>query len=455
MKEKSNILNPNEPIIWGINGHPVTSKDYLKISIDQQLQILQQHQISYYRFDVRLDLEGNVVWYENEFEELLKKSQSYQIELMPVILINLFFDDYQITEEEAFLRGQRQMKGFVSKYGQNIDVYALGNEQDLRLLKNDSTGLYPSDYEVDKFKIVAAYFKGMISGIKQVNPNSKTIINSSNGLYFGYYQLLEDYQIDYDIIGYQWYSFSYGSEKIFADAIMDLYSQFKKPIWVTEINRTHGSLEDDNNDQSYLMDSFMRTLNLIPEIKAFFIYELFDEPSLKGLHKEFEQSQYGIFKWNGSNKIEPKPVSDVVKLNIEEKKNGSENYVFSVFQKLLLKEPSKDELDFWSKQFESANSMESFLELFLSEQQVYFEKVLSLNRSAKERKEISGVKTDQVYEQYLNRLPNPVEKRFWVSKLSTKSPIFDIHRTILLSEEFWVNAMRNGYERNSGFKFNN
>src|SRR5690625_2461866 len=109
MVSKNNSKLLTKDIIWGINGHPVTSKDYMKTSIDDQFLMLQQHQLNYYRFDVRLDLDGNVTWYKDEFEELFSKSIDYDIHLMPVILINLFFYIYTISVQVAYHSGQIHM----------------------------------------------------------------------------------------------------------------------------------------------------------------------------------------------------------------------------------------------------------------------------------------------------------------------------------------------------------
>src|SRR5690606_30130932 len=160
--------------------------------------------------------------------------------------------------------------------------------------------------------------------------------------------------------------------------------------------RTHGSLEDYSDNQSYLMDSFMKSLNLNHQVQAFFVYELLDQPALKGMHDEFEQSQYGIYNWGNatlnSNDLKPKQVSDVIKLNIEEAMNGSENYIYSVFQKLLMKEPDSAELKYWSNQLKNSNNLESFLNFFLAEHQINFHNEPTQNLSGKERKEISGEK---------------------------------------------------------------
>ncbi len=456
--EKTNdVLQVSEDFIWGVNGHPVTSKDYLNASIDQQLSLLQQFQMNYYRFDIRLDSQGNVILYEKEFDELLLKAEKHNIDLMPVVLINLFLDDYRISEAEAFRRGETQMKGFVSKYGKNIKVYNLGNEQDLRLILDHRTGENTSDYDLEKFKIVASYFKGMISGIKQINPNAKTLINSSNNLHFGYLRLLENYQVNYDILGFHWYSFTRGSEKILKNSLNLLSQEFNHPIWITEINRRDGSYMDFENNQPNLINSYISVIKTNPKVKAFFIYELFDEPSLYGLNKLFEQSEYGLYKMeirsHNLQKFISKPVSNQIKYNIEESKNGLFNYLQSLYQYLMLPQPSDDELNYWKTQFNKSDTTEVFLESFLIENQIYF-KPQDFQEVSKENRNDEIVQfISQTYEHYLNRLPTDKEVKLWRRKLPNKKNRISINKVILLSQEFWENAMKTGYERNTGFKF--
>lgn len=444
MVSKNNSKLLTKDIIWGINGHPVTSKDYMKTSIDDQFLMLQQHQLNYYRFDVRLDLDGNVTWYKDEFEELFSKSIDYDIHLMPVILINLFFDDYTISEQEAYRRGKNQMLNFVKKYGHRIKVYNLGNEQDLRLIKPNKTGQLMSDYDLDKFEIVAAYFKGMIDGIKQVDPTAKTLINSSNNVYFGFYELLNEYQIDYDILGFHWYSYTYGSEKILRDALRTLSAQFDKPIWITEINRKHGSYRDFEQRTPHLINSYLEAISSIPKVQALFIYELIDQPSLRGTNKEFEQSEYGIFRWKNSTQLEPKAISNLLKMSIEENKNGYENYVNSIFLKIIGEEPSESELNYWVKKFNESNSIEYFINLFFLENQISPHQIqISKNDGADS--------IESAYFHFLNRAPTPKEKKIWERRMRKSKNSFELNRTLLMSEEFWEQSMKKGYQRNTQF----
>lgn len=443
LRNQTNLLNIESDFIWGINGHPVSSKDYLKSPIDQQIDLLKEHQLSYYRFDVRVDLEGEVIWYKDEFLELLETSNQAKIKLMPVILINLYLDEYQISENEAFTRGKNQMRGFVKRYGRDIDVYCLGNEQELRLFENSHGGQSITDYSLSRFKIVAAYLKGMIEGVKVEKPNAKTLINSSGGPYFGYFQLLEDYNVNYDILGYNWYSQFYNSPNSFIENIKVLYRRFNKPIWMTEVNRSHGSYRDYIEEQSAIMDYFMRELIKRPEIQAFFVYELYDQPSTAGKNLKFEQSEYGIVKWISPENIKYKPVSNVIKLNIEEFKRGAENYVQAIYFDLLGITPSQEELKYWMEKFKQLESQSAFLNEFIYANEIQIEQLVHQKSSKTDIQEY----INSNYKEYLERNSKEQEVRFWNKQIKKKNPRLTITKTLLLSKEYWQKAIWAGYNK--------
>lgn len=99
----------------------------------------------------------------------------------------------------------------------------------------------------------------MTDGIKAVNPNAKTMI-TGGWLHWGYFDLLEQEKMEFDVISYHWYSnmgSMFNSKWARANIIDTLTTKFSKPIWITEINKKDGSRDGTYQEQAYWVDYFI------------------------------------------------------------------------------------------------------------------------------------------------------------------------------------------------------
>ena len=133
-----------------------------------------------------------------------------------------------------------------------------------------------------------AYVKGLIDGIGQNDSDAKFIINDTR-THFGYLKLLNLMDVNYDILGWNWYSAFGPIQNTISNitnygipAGTNVYSKLNeissfKPIWLTEINRTCGSLGGNGIEaqKDTLRNQMIRNFQL-PNIKAYFVYELLD-----------------------------------------------------------------------------------------------------------------------------------------------------------------------------------
>ncbi|GEM_PF-1799676 len=451
LKKKSNSSLFREDFKWGITGHPVTKEDYLKISIDQQIELIKEHQFDFYGFEVVPNLNGEVTKNNERFLQLLRAAQLNKIEILTCISITPHLEDFKISKTIAYERGKKQAHGYASKYGNYLDYYLLGNEQEIRTLVNNANGNKSEDYDKDKIQILAAYLKGMSEGIKLADPTAKRIINMAGWLHWEYFRKLEAAGVEYDILGSHWYS-DMGSmlkTRTYHINVLDSIRQFGKPIWITENNKKYGSINNSEIEQKEVVDYYMKEFSNQKSIDVYFIYELLDEPSLASKSLEGkEEANYGILKYEGE--IQYKPVSDIIKYNIEQAKHGNENYVSQLFTHLTGEVLNKDELDKWTNELNRYNNYDAILNHLLQVRgtQLFQDKILAANKKENEIRPL----IELAYLKYLNRSPTIQEAEFWVKKLSKKKPRKHIDKTLLLSNEFWQNAIWEGYEKRTGYK---
>jgi len=282
----------------GINGHPLNQLAYTKMLLSTQFEILKKKKFKQYRFDVPIDYNGNIK-NETTFFKMTTIAQQNKIDLLPMIyMIGLNFND---DETSSFNKGYLICGTFVKKYGAYINYYELGNEEDLLITKNGTSGSDPEDYDQDKLRVVAAFWKGMIAAIKHQKPDAKIIINTGGWFHYVFFDLLTKYNVAYDIIGYHWYSkMDEYAQSVHVNLLDILSKKFHKPIWLTEINQSNGSDLNTEGKQAAWIKAFINTCRGYPLVKAVFIYELLDEPDLPNVDES--ERHYGIIKWTTKSK---------------------------------------------------------------------------------------------------------------------------------------------------------
>lgn len=452
-------VNISSDFIWGINGHPIEDKAYLPISIEKQLDLLSEHQMTFYRIDVNTLQDGGINTKDNRnvrFENLLKESEKRGVSILPVIkFYNIHLENQVFTSDEAYNKGKNQGQGFASRYGEYFDYYGLGNELDLKAQLPNTKGMKKEDYDNHKMELITAYLKGLSDGIKSIEPTAKTIINCALWVHWGYLDILKEKNVDYDILGYHWYSdngrplLDINIPNINALKVLESYN---KPIWLTEINRKRGSLYYREREQDEMMKMFLRNISDKNSIKAFFVYELFDQSHL--LYEEWagaEETSYGIIGWKSDppnySEFHYKPASATLKFGIEEAKHGYEDFIYAVMTDMYGNIPSESDLRYWTSRFQTLKNKELIInEILENSASLLFKKMIDSDHA-------EGFSTyiTAVYQTFLNRIPDNKELKFWNRRLKKRIKQEDLPIKIMLSEEYWENAIWSGYERRTGF----
>ncbi len=411
-------------MIWGINGHTMTSLAYKgEGSIDKQLDLLKEFQSTFYRVNMRTVEDGSVTLYKNDEKrwlELLDKAKKANIKILPVFQLKNNFDE--MTVAQAYQYGKNLAVGFATKYGSHFEYYELGNEQDKLMVLKDSSGAKVNHYNKERFAVWASYLKGMSVGVKEADPTSKSIINSAGRTKYGYFQLIEEAGIEYDILGFHWYSKSGTINQPFhdnpggEDVLNVLYERFKKPIWITEINQKDGARIYSEEEQAHWLEKFISNIKNRPYVKAFFVYELIDQPHLcdgKGWEAVTECKYGMVYKKGNQKTFTYREYAKTYKYLVEEIKYGREDLSAKLANVSI--EPS-------------GTSLED----------------VTLNE---------GITSN--YDEVLNRKPTPRELKYWKKQIRKNATITSMYDTLVNSLAIYQQAIIDGYEQRTGFSFYN
>lgn len=388
--QNSNLpINVSADFIWGINGHPLyySPSEYAIYPISAQLNLLKEHQMNYYRIDARMMANG-VPSNPSNFNTTLginTPGGSGDTKVLPILKFYHLLDTISSAATNEII-GENLVNDFFnynSQYANKIDVYALDNELDLKLILDRDHGTNISDFDINKLERVRYFMKGMIKSIRSKDPDAKIIINTTHGTWVGYLEYLDI--LDYDIIGLHKYTVAGNNYKgllenytELGDNVINYYvDNFNKDIWITEINRKDGSGDVCGIiDQQTVMDSFIDELNVlgfgnsnVSRIKAFFPYELLDQPHLTGNDTVWPQQDYGIMDHVGINQYEYKPISHLLKYRIEETKYGYEDFIYSLLWDLNQRDPLVNSgYEYWTSRFKILQNQETVMNEIIPEE---------------------------------------------------------------------------------------
>jgi hypothetical protein len=365
-------------MIWGVNGHPMTQVQYFN-NLSLQMRLLNELQAPWYRVDFNPDGSGGYT--NSRMSAFFAAAASGSITILPVIIWDSPYV-FSLTPAQAIVSGQAAGQLFVQNYGAYFaHYYQLGNEEDLVIGEGNPN--------LSKAAIAFAYFTGMIQGIKAADPLAKTIINSADDTNF--FLGLKFYQVPYDIIGYDNYN---GESQLSSD--LTILASYNKDIWITEINNsvTASGTQDDN--QAHAIDDELEAVDLQPNVKAIFFYELFNEDGATGIN---HPATWGLTSWfHEYDSVTRKPVFEKYKFKIEETDYGWYDLAYATFVYCDFRQPDPGGLQFWTNWLITNRNIPLAFNIILP-QENYLRWV------------------DQLFVQLLGRTADPGGESYWTQQL--------------------------------------
>jgi hypothetical protein len=206
-------------------------------------------------------------------DQLLEGAQTRDINILAILYGTN--GDYTSSYDEGF--------AFATKYAGKISYYQVSNEQDVATGKSTIIdGQLPTEFDDIKYAKAKNEIQGLLDGIKAGDPNAKTMVNFT-WLHYGFIQRLVNDGIDFDILAIDWYS-EMGDITNVKGINLIAYSkkQFGKPLWITEGNRRDGSMGGNETAQAAYISQTAKSMYHNPDISAYIVYELLDEPNTEG-----------------------------------------------------------------------------------------------------------------------------------------------------------------------------
>lgn len=277
----SDLGTKNSKVIWGVNGHTLTSNDYKAISLDHQFEALKKENFKYYRIDVLTDATGKITSGIELFDDFMKRCKANNIKVLPNVYLSSI--DYNDSPEISYSKGLKLGSGFAKLYSSYFPVIEISNESELKVAIKDAKGDYVKinnelQYDQKKLRVILQFLKGTNDGIKKNNPKIKTLICIS-GNNTNFLEIVKNNKINFDIVGTNWYDTNLYKNSEYSQVLKKIKQKLGKPIWVTELNYREGSTNVPAAVQKIWLNNMVDNITKSKLVDAIFIYQLFDEDS--------------------------------------------------------------------------------------------------------------------------------------------------------------------------------
>ena len=324
----SGALKVPKDFIWGVNGHPDVPycPVYKTRNMPQQIKLAAELGCKMYRINSHYKTMDD---YE-KLDAIVYEAAKYGMELMLVL-------------EDC---NPLIVKSLATRYnGKNghgrIKYFQMHNETSGHFVTQWYEGHMREGYIMEKMNPYIKMFKDCAAALREAQPDCKIVINSASFSYF-YFRILIENGVDFDVIGYDWYSRDHkclpyaknheNGLETFED-LLDYLCSFKKEVIICEINEfpmfdlaneTQKETIDKVNTQNTFLPDVTKQVaayaNKNPLLKGMIIYELLDE-SFDSYPNDDPtrtddingEAHFGLVYTNGKGDIlQPKPVYAVM-----------------------------------------------------------------------------------------------------------------------------------------------
>jgi Domain of unknown function (DUF4214)/Glycosyl hydrolase catalytic core len=279
---RAQAASPQPDIIWGANGHPLSS--YPGVSIEAQLDAVRNLGMRSYRVDI------TDTTHISGLRAVVQAARARAITVLPVVTPQ--FDLAKESTESLEKKAHDLAFALVLAFRGQIPVWELGNEMENYAIiqpceEQDDGKLYSCSYgpaggvtSLEYFGArwakVSAVLKGMSRGAHDADPSVRRALGTAGWGHIGAFERMKADGIEWDIS--VWHMYGEDPEWAFKQLV-----KYGKPIWVTEFNHPEGSTKSMAAQAQGLTRAMAQLSDLQGAygIEAAHVYELLDEPYWK------------------------------------------------------------------------------------------------------------------------------------------------------------------------------
>lgn len=274
-------LNTRKDFVWGINMHSNFYSAYGNDKLEEQVHLAAELGCKILRNNFNV----NDLDYVDTFVQLCN---AYGIQVMLTVDGNIKSGGDAARQEDYDL-----FKMVANRYnGQNghgkIDYIQLNNELDVFFSQRVASyggyfgnGDSISNYPADDLEMVCNNLKNASAGVRAAKTDVRIVINAG-WEHYGMFSYFKSHDLDYDIIGWDWYGDQAASYIGRGNTAFGIYNtldeMFHKPIMICETNIWNNSAPDENNPSTWDMlvkiceDAYSK-----PNVIGCIVYEMCDE----------------------------------------------------------------------------------------------------------------------------------------------------------------------------------
>lgn len=302
--------NYQEPFMWGATLRPNALGKYSDEIWVKHLKVAQDLGIGWVRigYDHNVDLS----YHDNQFKYIKQKG----------------FDIYLVIEPQGdfekvknpYKDGLEKCSPIAAHFKDTIKYYQVMNEAGSNAIKGEQySGENEADYDQAKYERTRDWIKGCSEGIQKQDPNAYRVV-TSQWLQTAFFKKLQDDGVNYDIIGWDWFSdMGFMGDKKLSDGtlLIDKLKSFDKPLILAECNQRPEGENGQEGQPLTLQANFIEKMaNWAYEndLKGFYVLELLDVPNSGKGYIDY----YGLVRVKKSPTgayipAEPRPAFEVYK----------------------------------------------------------------------------------------------------------------------------------------------
>jgi len=267
----------DESFLWGVTMRPTGLGKYSDSIWSKQLKVASNLGVKWVRIDWTHDAEDEFTYHDNIIDYLKQFGLNVYLVIEPTGKFENVRNPYQDGYDNAYK--------IATHYKGQIKYYQIMNEASSNAIKGGTySGEDESDYDATKYERTKEWLRGASEGIKKADANAQRVL-TSQWTHTAFLDKLAQDNIEYDIIGWNWFSdMGYLGDKKLSDGtlLIDKLKSFNKPVILAEINYRPEGVNGQNGQPESKQADFIEKMaqwSVKTGLKGFFVLELLDSPN--------------------------------------------------------------------------------------------------------------------------------------------------------------------------------